>query len=159
MDTITYGWHTNRKEFMKLSRIPFKTSKNVSTELLSINARLLTQAAFIHQEVAGVYTMLPLGLRVLNKIEDIIRKEMDKVGVEVNMTALAPKSIWEQTKRIDTVDVLMKTTPANKVSQEKNDTEYILSCTHEDMITPMVAGWTKSYKDFPISVYQIQTKF
>lgn len=144
---------------MKLSKIPFKTSKSVSAELLSINAKLLTQGAYIHQEVAGVYTMLPLGLRVLNKIENIIRKEMDKVGVEINMTALAPKSFWEQTHRIETVDVLMKTTPANSVSLAKNDTEYILSCTHEDMVTPLVAGWNQSYKDLPVSVYQIQTKF
>jgi prolyl-tRNA synthetase len=144
---------------MKLSTIPFKTSKMVSSELLSVNARLLTQAAFIHQEVAGVYSMLPLGLRVLTKIENIIRTEMDQVGVEITMTALSPKHNWEQTKRIESVDVLMKTTPANKVSAEKNDTEYILNCTHEDMITPMIAEGNKSYKDFPISVYQIQTKF
>jgi prolyl-tRNA synthetase len=144
---------------MKLSQIPFKTSKTVNSELLSINARLLTQAAFIHQELAGVYTMLPLGLRVLNKIEAIIRKEMDKVGVEINMTALAPIEKWQQSKRFDTVDVLMKTTPANTASAAKNDSEYVLSPTHEDMVTPLIAGWNRSYKDLPVSVYQIQTKF
>ncbi len=144
---------------MKLSHQPFKTSKTVNAELLSVNARLLTQAAFIHQEMAGVYTMLPLGLRVLDKIENIIRAEMDKVGLEINMTTLAPIEKWRQSKRFDTVDVLMKTTPANKVSQAKNDSEYVLSPTHEDMVTPMIAEGNRSYKDFPISVYQIQTKF
>lgn len=144
---------------MKLSKIPFKTSKVVSSELLSANARFLAQAAFIHQELAGVYTMLPLGLRVLNKIEAIIRNEMDKVGVEINMTALAPIEKWRQSKRFDTVDVLMKTTSANEVSKAKNDNEYVLSPTHEDMVTPLVGFWNKSYKDLPVSVYQIQTKF
>lgn len=144
---------------MKLSRIPFKTSKTVNSELLSINARLLTQAAFIHQELAGAYTMLPLGLRVLNKIEQIIREEMNKVGVEINMTSLAPINKWQQSQRFDTVDVLMKTTAANEVSRLKNSSEYVLSPTHEDMVTPLVAYWNRSYKDLPVSVYQIQTKF
>lgn len=144
---------------MKLSQVPFKTTKTVSGELLSINAKLLTQAAFIHQELAGVYTMLPLGLIVLNKIEAIIRSEMDKVGVEISMTALAPMEKWRQSKRLETIDVLMKTTPANAISKAKNDTEYVLSPTHEDMVTPLISGWNKSYKDLPVSVYQIQTKF
>ncbi len=131
----------------------------VASELVSINAKLLTQAGFIHQELAGAYTMLPLGLRVLTKIENIIRAQMDKVGVEINMTSLAPIANWQQSGRFETVDVLMKTTPANKVSAQKNTTEYVLSPTHEDMITPMIAEGNRSYKDLPISVYQIQTKF
>src|SRR5260221_6739403 len=110
---------------MKFSQSPFKTSKTVSKDLSSKNARLLTQAGFIHQEVAGVYTFLPLGLKVLNKIEKIIREEMDKVAVEVLMTALAPKEVWEKTGRLNTVDVLMKTTPANPLALAKNNTEYV----------------------------------
>lgn len=144
---------------MRLSQVPFKTSKTVNSELLSVNARLLTQAAFIHQELAGAYTMLPLGLRVLTKIENIIRKEMDKIGVEISMTALSPIEKWRESGRFETVDVLMKTTAANEVSRAKNDTEYVLSPTHEDMVTPLVAAWNRSYKDLPVSVYQIQTKF
>lgn len=144
---------------MKYSKNPFKTVKTVSSELVSKNAKLLTQASYIHQEVAGVYTFLPLGLRVLNKIEKIIREEMDKVATEVNMTSLAPRKIWEQTGRIDTVDVLMKTEGANAASQAKNSTGYILNSTHEEMVTPLVQEFAHSYKDFPIGVYQIQTKF
>jgi prolyl-tRNA synthetase len=75
------------------------------------------------------------------------------------MTSLSPKSNWEQTGRIDTVDVLMKTSPANAAAKAKNDTEYILNSTHEDMITPLVQLYAQSYKDLPVSVYQIQTKF
>ncbi len=144
---------------MKYSQNIFQTTKNVSSDLQSKNARLLTQAGYIHQEVAGAYTFLPLGLRVLKKIENIIREEMDTIGIEIVMTSLSPKSNWETTGRIDTVDVLMKTSPANEAARAKNDTEYILSCTHEDMVTPLVAQYARSYKDFPVSVYQIQSKF
>ncbi len=144
---------------MKYSQLPIKTSKTVSGELSSKNAKLLTQAGFIHQEMAGVYTFLPLGLRVLKKIEKIIREEMDTIGAEVLMTTLAPIENWVQSKRFDSVDVLMKTTPANEKAKAKNDTEYVLSPTHEDIVTPMMRDFNRSYKDFPFAVYQIQTKF
>lgn len=144
---------------MKYSQNPFKTQKTVSRELVSKNAHLLIKAGYIHQEIAGVYTFLPLGLRVLTKIEKIIREEMDKIGVEIVMSSLAPIDNWVTTKRFESVDVLMKTTPANAKAKAKNDTEYVLSPTHEDMVTPLVQGFVKSYKDFPLAVYQIQTKF
>jgi prolyl-tRNA synthetase len=144
---------------MKYSQLPFKTRKTVSADLQSKNAKLLIKAGYIHQEIAGVYTFLPLGLRVLSKIENIIREEMDKIGVEILMTSLAPLDHWKTTKRLESVDVLMKTTPANEKARAKNDTEYVLSPTHEDMVTPLVQGFVKSYKDFPVAVYQIQTKF
>ena len=144
---------------MKFSQNPFRTSKTVSRDLVSKNARLLTQAGFIHQEIAGVYTFLPLGLRVLNKIEHIIRQEMDEVSTEILMTSLAPQENWEQTGRKDTVDVLMKTSPANAAALAKNDTEYILGSTHEEIVTPLVKAFAQSYRELPTSVYQIQTKF
>jgi len=144
---------------MKFTQNPFRTTKMVSSDLVSKNAKLLTQASYIHQEIAGIYTFLPYGLRVLNKIEKIVREEMDKVAIEVYMTSLAPKKIWEQTGRIDTVDVLMKTQPANAASEAKNTTSYVLNSTHEEMVTPLVKEFAHSYKDFPIGVYQIQTKF
>jgi len=144
---------------MKYSQLPFKTSKTVSRDMQSKNARLLLQAGFIHQEMAGVYTFLPMGLRVLNKIKKIIREEMDTIGVEIQMTSLAPIEIWEKTGRKDTVDVLMKTLPANDRAKVKNDSEYVLGSTHEEMVTPLVMEFNRSYKDFPFAVYQIQTKF
>lgn len=143
---------------MKYSQLPFKTSKTISKDQ-SKNAKFLEQAGFIYQEAAGIYAFLPLGLRVLNKIEQIVREEMDKIGIEVYLTSLAPMDNWEKTGRKETVDVLMKTIPANKLAQAKNDTEYILNSTHEEMITPIVSQFNKSYRDFPIAVYQIQTKF
>jgi len=144
---------------MKFTQNPFRTIKMVSSELVSKNAKLLTQASYIHQEVAGIYTFLPYGLRVLNKIEKIIREEMDKVAIEVYMTSLSPKKNWEQTGRINTVDVLMKTEPANAASAAKNTTSYVLNSTHEEMVTPLIQEFAHSYKDFPLCVYQIQTKF
>ena len=132
---------------MKYSQVPFKTNKTVSHDLVSKNANLLTKAGFIHQEIAGIYTFLPFGARVLTKIENIIREEMDKIGVEVLMPSLAPMANWEKTGRIATNDVLMKTTPANANAKAKNDTEYILGPTHEEIVTPLVQKYAKSYKD------------
>ncbi|MEO8582037.1 MAG: proline--tRNA ligase [Patescibacteria group bacterium] len=143
---------------MKYSKMFTKTNKNVG-DIKSKNARLLIQAGFIDQTMAGVYTFLPLGLRVLHKIEDIVREEMDKIGQEVLMPSIVPKLLWETTGRLETVDVLMKTVPANEVARAKNDAEYILNCTHEDVVTPLAQKFNGSYKDFPFAVYQIQSKF
>lgn len=144
---------------MRQSQLYTKTRKEAPSDEVSKNAILLTRAGFIHKEMAGVYTFLPLGLRVLTKIENIIRRHMDKIGNEVLMSSLAPKELWEKTGRIETVDVLMKTMPANKVSEEKSSASYILGSTHEEMITPIAQENTRSYKDLPSAFYQIQTKF
>jgi prolyl-tRNA synthetase len=144
---------------MKFSTSYIKTKKEISAEIESINGKLLTRAGFIHQEMAGAYSFLPLGLRVLKKIEDIVRKRMDEIGSEMLMTSLHPKSLWETTHRLDTVDVLFKVMGANAKSLEKNSAEYILAPTHEDMVTPLVQENVLSYKDLPKYVYQIQTKF
>lgn len=143
---------------MKFSQNFVKTSRHISAEIESINARLLIQAGFIHQEMAGVYTFLPLGLRVLNKIENIIRRNFNKIGLEILMPTLSPKSLWTQTGRINTVDVLFKASGANLPSTNKNDAEYIVNYSHEEIITPLVAEYARSYKDLPVALYQIQTK-
>jgi len=143
---------------MKYTKLAIKTNKDAK-DFDSINATLLIKAGFINQTMAGVYTFLPLGLRVLNKIEQIVRQEMDKVGVEVLMPALAPKGLWETTGRLDTVDVLMKTIGANNASQNKSSAEYVLNSTHEEVITPIAQEFNRSYKDFPFAYYQIQSKF
>lgn len=144
---------------MKLSQLFTKVRKEDPSHEESTNAKLLIKWGFVYKEMAWVYTFLPLGLRVLNKIENIIRKHMDTVWTEMLMTALAPKENREATGRIDTVDVLMKTSGANEISKNKSNNEYILNCTHEDMITPIVKSYVNSYKDLPVTVYQIQNKF
>jgi prolyl-tRNA synthetase len=135
-----------------------KTKKSAKT-FDSVNATLLQKAGFIHQEMAGVYTFLPLGLRVLTKIEHIVRDEMSTLGSELLMTTLAPKQNWERSGRLETVDVLMKTQPANAAAAAKHHAEYIVSPTHEDMITPIVTSEQLRSADYPIAVFQIQTKF
>lgn len=144
---------------MRQSQLYTKTRKEAPADEVSKNAILLTRAGFIHKEMAGVYTFLPLGLRVLKKIEDIVRRHMDTIGNELVMSSLSPRELWEKTGRIDVVDVLMKTEPANKASEEKSTNSYILNPTHEELITPIASEYARSYKDLPVAFYQIQTKF
>lgn len=145
---------------MRLSKLFTKTLKQAPSDQESLNGKLLTRAGFIYQEISGVYTFLPLGLRVLRKIEQIVREEMDAIGgQELLMTTLAPKEFWEKTGRLETVDVLMKAVAANKKAAARHEAEYIISPTHEDMVTPLVQSYCLSYKDLPILPYHIQTKF
>ena len=144
---------------MRQSKLFIKTRKEAPADEVSKNAILLTRAGFIHKEMAGVYTFLPLGLKVLNNIENIIRHHMDEIGRELLMSALSPMEKWKDTGRLETVDVLMKTSGANEASKAKSTNEYILNSTHEEMITPIVAEYIRSYKELPVAFYQIQTKF
>ncbi len=144
---------------MRFSQLFTRTSKTISEETESLNARLLTRAGMIHQEIAGVYTFLPLGLRVLRKIEDIVREEMEPLGTELLMPTLTSPERWRATDRYESVDVLFKALGANDPSRTRNDSEYVVNPTHEDVVTPMAAHFRTSYKDFPFAVFQIQTKF
>lgn len=118
-----------------------------------MNAQLLTRAGFIDKLAAGIYTHLPLGLRVMNKIGNIIREEMDAVGgQEILMPALQPKANWQVTGRWDELDVLFKL-------KGDDGKEYALGATHEEVIVPLLGKFISSYKDLPKYVYQIQTKF
>jgi len=144
---------------MKLSTLHSKTSKENPKGEMSANAKLLIRAGMVDKVMAGVYTFLPLGLRTLRKIENIVRKHMDEIGNEILLPALSPEENREKTGRKDTVDVLMKTSGANEASKRKSTNEYILNCTHEDVVTPMIQKFAQSYKDFPCAVYQIQSKF
>ncbi len=119
----------------------------------SANARLLLQAGFVNQLASGIYSYLPLGLRVLNKVKQIVREEMEAIdGQEIRMPALIPKDNWEATGRWDEIDVLFKL-------EGSGGKEYALGSTHEEVVTPLVAQYVKSYKDLPVAVYQIQDKF
>jgi prolyl-tRNA synthetase len=138
---------------MRYSKLFSKTSKTVQADTDSVNARLLTQAGFVDQTMAGVYSWLPLGLRTLRRVEDIIREEMDALGgQELQLTALQPKENWLRTGRWDSVDVLFKV-------PSQTGKEYGLAPTAEEVITPLVQSFVHSYKDLPLAVYQITTKF
>lgn len=144
---------------MKFTQLFTKTTKSISEQTESINAQLLTKGGYIYQELAGAYAFLPLGWRVIRNIETIVRSEMDKISVELHLTALSPRERWHNTKRHDSVDVLMSTKAANDVALQKSTAEYILNPTHEDIITPIAKQYAGSYKDLPFATYQIQTKF
>ena len=138
---------------MRQSHIFQKTVKEINKEEVSLNAQLLLKAGFVNQLMAGAYSFMPMGLRVLGKIENIIREEMDKMGAsEVLMPALQPREIWDRTERWDKVDVLYKLKGAG-------DRDLALGPTHEEVVTPLAAGLVNSYKDLPLAAYQIQTKF
>lgn len=138
---------------MRYSQLFVKTTKLPPHDAETANARFLVQGGFVHQEMAGVYSWLPLGLNVLHNVERIIREEMNAIGAhEILMSALQPKEPWLTTHRWDTVDVLFKI-------QSQTGKEYALGPTHEEIVTPLVGSFVNSYKDLPVAVYQIQTKF
>lgn len=140
---------------MYQSKLFTKTRKEAPKDELVKNAQLLIRAGFIHKEMAGVYSFLPLGLRVLKNIESIIREEMNKIGgQEVSLTALQSRELWEKTGRWndEVVDIWFKT-------KLKNDTLLGLATTHEEPLTSLMAEYVSSYRDLPSSIYQFQTKF
>lgn len=131
-----------------------KTLNNAPRNEESTNAKLLTRAGFIHKEMAGVYTFLPLGLMVLRKIENIIREEMNRMGgQELFMPSLHPKENWEKTGRWKSLDTLFRFTSY----YTKQD--YALGATHEEIVVPLAKTFISSYRDLPRYVYQIQNKF
>lgn len=138
---------------MKYSKLFSKTLRQAPKDADTINHKLLTQAGFIDQLMAGVYSYLPLGLRVLNKISQIVREEMDNVGgQEVLMPILHPSAIWKTTGGWEKVDVLFKIV-------SRTEKEYALAQSAEEVVTPLVLSRVKSYSDLPLAVYQIQWKY
>jgi len=137
----------------------FGKTKKLAKEFDSINATLLLKGGFVNMTTAGVYTYLPLGLKVLKNIEEVVRTEMDKVAEEILMPSFAPFDYWQKTGRIETVDCLFKASGANSLSSAKSSTEYILNATHEEVVTPLSQDYIFSYRQLPYSLYQIQTKF
>ncbi len=138
---------------MKQLNYFLKTSKTKPAEDVSINALLLEQAGFVQKVMAGVYSYLPLGWRVLSKIEAIVREEMNNAGgQEVFMPSLQPKENWVTTGRWSGLDILFKL-------KSQHGYEYALGPTHEEIVTPLALSVISSYKDLPIAVYQLQTKF
>ena len=138
---------------MKQSQLFTKTRKESPSDEVSKNAELLIRGGFVHKEMAGVYSYLPLGLRVLRKIENIIREEMNKVGgQEVLMSSFEPKENWEKTGRWTGMDDLYKVS-------DSSGREVALGPTHEEIVVPILKNYVSSHKDFPVAVYQIQNKF
>ncbi len=139
---------------MRQSQLFTKTRREAPSEEVAKNAQLLIRAGYINKEMAGVYDYLPLGLRVVEKIKQIVREEMNAVGgQEMIMTALQRKELWEKTDRWDDkkVDIWFK-------SELKSGGEVGLGWSHEEPITEMMKSYIASYRDLPQCVYQFQTK-
>lgn len=139
---------------MRATELFTRTNKNAPADEAAKNAQLLIRAGFVYKEMAGVYAYLPLGLRVVEKIKQIVREEMNAINSnELIMTALQRRDIWEKTTRWDdkVVDIWFKT-------KLKDDTEVGLGWSHEEPIVEMMKQYIHSYKDLPASLYQFQTK-
>ncbi|MFZ3011968.1 MAG: aminoacyl--tRNA ligase-related protein [Minisyncoccia bacterium] len=137
---------------MKQSKLFTKTRKEAPADETSRNAELLTRGGFIHKEMAGVYSFLPLGLRVIKKIEGIIRDEMNKVGgIEMKTSILQDREIWEKTNRWDDneVDIWFKT-------KLKNGGEVGLSWSNEENFANILKQYVSSYKDLPLHLYDFK---
>jgi len=140
---------------MRQSQLFTKTRKDAPKDEVSKNAQLLIRAGYIHKEMAGVYSYLPLGLRVFNNIIRVIREEMNAIGgQEVVLTALQNPAPWKKSGRWDdsAIDVWFKTAL-------KGGGELGLGTTHEEPLTALMSEYVSSYKDLPRAVYQFQTKF
>ena len=138
---------------MKQSHLFTKTRREAPKDEVSKNAQLLIRAGYVHKEMAGVYSYLPLGRRVLEHIEQVVREEMDAIGgQEMRMATLHPSEPWKQTGAWDTVDVVFKIL-------SRTEKEYTVGQSEEEIVTPIAQDYITSYKDLPIAVYQIGQKY
>ncbi len=137
---------------MLQSRV-FTTTRDVPKDEEAKNAQLLVRAGYVSKLMAGVYSYLPLGLRVLRNVEQIVREEMNALGAEeILMPTLHPKAPWETTGAWDKVDVLFKI-------KSRTENEYALGQSEEEIVSPLVLSRAQSYKQYPVKVYQIGWKY
>ena len=139
---------------LKMSTLLLRTLRDDPADAEVASHRLLVRAGFVRRVAAGIYSWLPLGYRTYRKIENVVREEMDKAGFqEVHFPALLPKDPYESTNR------WAEYGPDLFRLQDRKGNDYLLGPTHEEMFTLMVKGEFSSYKDLPLSIYQIQTKY
>lgn len=138
---------------MKFSKTRFLPEKNSPAEVDTLNHKLLVQAGFVRQLMAGVYTYLPLGLRVLRKIEQVVREEMNAIGgEEILMPILHPAENWKKTGGWESIDVLFKL-------KSRTEKDYALGQSQEEVVSPLMGEFIQSYRDLPRAIYHIQWKF
>jgi prolyl-tRNA synthetase len=139
---------------MRLSRYFLPVLRETPSEAQIVSHRLMLRAGLIRQEAAGIYAWLPLGFRVLRKIEQIVREEMDRAGaVEILMPTLQPADLWRETGRYDAYG------PEMLRIQDRHERELIYGPTNEDMVTEIFRSYVRSYKSLPLNLYHIQWKF
>lgn len=139
---------------MKATKLFFKTRKESPKDADSINANVLVRGGYVQKHMAGVYGLLPLGLKVYRKIENIVREGMNSIdGQEIMMNVLQPRELWDETGRFSEISEIMYQ------FKDKNGKDIGLAPTHEEQVTDIIRHHIKSYKDLPTSLYQIQVKF
>lgn len=139
---------------MRQSQLLMPTLREAPSDAEAGSHRLMLRAGLIRQLAAGIYTYLPLGRRVLRKLEQIVREEMDQAGAqEVLMPAMQPAELWQQSGRYEVYG------PELIRLRDRHDREFTLGPTHEEVITSLVRGEVNSYRQLPVTLYQIQTKF
>ena len=139
---------------MLFSKILLPTLKDAPQEAEVVSHKLMLRAGMIRKVASGIYTWLPLGLKVLRKIENIVRDEMNASGAqEVLMPMVQPKELWNETNRWE------KMGPELLRIKDRHDRDFCLGPTHEEVITDLIRNTVKSYKELPLNIYQIQTKF
>ncbi|HEY4524692.1 MAG TPA: aminoacyl--tRNA ligase-related protein, partial [Candidatus Paceibacterota bacterium] len=138
---------------MRQSELFTRGRREAPADEVAKNAKLLVRAGFVHKEMAGVYSFLPLGWLVLKKLEELVRSEMLALGAqEILMSALQPKDNWQATGRWEKMTDLYKL-------HDRSERELVLGPTHEEIVTPLVKNYLDSYQDLPLAVFQFQTKF
>ncbi|OWA35355.1 proline--tRNA ligase [Saccharibacillus sp. O16] len=139
---------------MKQSQLLIPTLREAPADAEVISHKLMLRAGLIRQLASGVYTYLPFGFRVLKKVQEIVRKEMDRAGAqELLMPAMQPTELWRESGRYDVYG------PELIRLKDRHDREFALGPTHEEVITTLVAGEVSSYRQLPTTLYQIQTKY
>jgi prolyl-tRNA synthetase len=138
---------------MKFSETFVTTLRDAPKDAETVNHKLLVRAGYVRQLMAGVYTYLPFGQKVLNKISQIVREEMNAIGgKEVFMPLMHPAENWKKTGAWDKSDVLFHV-------KSRTDKEYALAQSHEEVVTPLAKEFLRTHKDLPLSIYHIQWKF
>ena len=139
---------------MLFSKLLLPTLKDAPQEAEIVSHKLMLRSGMIRKVASGIYSWLPIGLRVLRKVENIVREEMNASGAqEVFMPMVQPKELWEETKRWE------KMGPELLRIQDRHQRNFCLGPTHEEIITDIIRDNVKSYKELPLNIYQIQTKF
>lgn len=139
---------------MRLSRFYLPTLKEVPADAEVVSHKLLLRAGLIRQLTSGIYTYLPMGLKALNKVADIVRQEMDRAGAqEILMPTVQPAELWKETGRWEFYGKELLR------FKDRKDSDYCLGPTHEEVVTHLVRGEVRSYRQLPLNLYQVQTKF
>ncbi|MDE2089886.1 MAG: proline--tRNA ligase, partial [Gammaproteobacteria bacterium] len=139
---------------MRVSRFPLSTLKEIPADVEIISHQLMLRAGLIRKLASGLYTWLPLGLRVLRKVEAVVREEMNRAGaLEVLMPAVQPAELWQESGR------WAQYGPELLRFKDRHDRDFCFGPTHEEVITDLARREINSYKQLPVNYYQIQTKF